>query len=276
MALTGRFVALAALGLLLAAWSAAAVAVFAGVLVVLVLADLMLAARIARHPEAERVMELIAPTAAHLLGIPLVAPLLLLEICAPSWRRFFVKPDRYATADAQLLLAFLNLHPTTKDDQYLHKARQLGEEMPGYSIPGYSGLCWGYPFDWQHQSGMWGRNIPFITCTPYCYEAYCRLHDVTGDDRYREMADSIASFVFHDLRDMPTGPDAAAASYSPHDDSQVINASAYRAWVLFDAAERFLTLFCRTRNRMAPGFMRPRQAGVGLGDLLTTFILVLS
>jgi len=46
VALTGRFVALAALGLLLAAWSARAVAVFAAVLALLVLADLMLAARI--------------------------------------------------------------------------------------------------------------------------------------------------------------------------------------------------------------------------------------
>jgi uncharacterized protein (DUF58 family) len=46
MALTGRFVALAALGLLIAAWSATAVGVFALVLVVLVVADLMLAARI--------------------------------------------------------------------------------------------------------------------------------------------------------------------------------------------------------------------------------------
>jgi uncharacterized protein (DUF58 family) len=46
MVLTGRFVALAALGLLIAAWSARAVAVFAGVLVLMVVADLVLAARI--------------------------------------------------------------------------------------------------------------------------------------------------------------------------------------------------------------------------------------
>ena len=46
MALTGRFVALAALGLLLAAWSASAVLVFAGVLAGAVVADLLLAARI--------------------------------------------------------------------------------------------------------------------------------------------------------------------------------------------------------------------------------------
>jgi uncharacterized protein (DUF58 family) len=45
--LTGRFVALAALGLLVAAWSARAVLVFAGLLVVLLVVDLALAARIA-------------------------------------------------------------------------------------------------------------------------------------------------------------------------------------------------------------------------------------
>jgi uncharacterized protein (DUF58 family) len=47
MALTGRLVALAALGLLLAAWSARAVVVFALVLVIAVAVDLMFAARIA-------------------------------------------------------------------------------------------------------------------------------------------------------------------------------------------------------------------------------------
>ncbi len=47
MVLTGRFVALAALGVLLALWSAAAVLVYAAVLAVAAVADLALAARIA-------------------------------------------------------------------------------------------------------------------------------------------------------------------------------------------------------------------------------------
>lgn len=221
----------------------------------------------------------------YLLGMPLVAPLLLMEICCPAWRRAFVKPDRYATADAQLLLAFLNLYAQARDKQYLDKARQLGEEMAEYSIPGYSGLCWGYPFDWQHQGGMWGKNIPFITCTPYCYEAYCRLHDATGEDRFREMAGSIASFVFHDLRDMPTGPGAAAASYSPHDESQVINASAYRAWVLFDAARRFarpdflekaeqnLNFVCQTQRPDGSWFYAAYAAGKFIDHFHTCFVL---
>jgi hypothetical protein len=175
----------------------------------------------------------------HPLGLPLIAPLLLLEIIFPAWRKAVVKRNRFATADAQLLLGFLNLYHATGNDRYLAKARQLGEQLLDYSVPGYSGLCWGYPFDWQNQRGMWGRNTPFITCTPYCYEAYCALAEATGDDEPLASAESIASFIFHDLHDTPAGPGAAAASYSPHDDSRVINASAYRAWVLFDATGRF-------------------------------------
>jgi glycosyltransferase involved in cell wall biosynthesis len=45
--------------------------------------------------------------------------------------------------------------------------------------------------------------------------------------------------VSEDLNDTPSGADAAASSYTPDDHSKVINASAYRAFVMFDAARRF-------------------------------------
>lgn len=175
----------------------------------------------------------------HVMGLPMIAPLLLSEILTPSLRRLFVEPERFATSDAQLVLAFVNLYRSSGDDRYLNKARRLAEEIRAYAIPGYSGLCWGYPFDWQNQRGMWAKDVPYITCTPYCYEAFAALFDVTSEETFAEVARSIAKFVFTDLRDTETAADAAAASYSPKDDSLVVNASAYRAWVLFDAAERF-------------------------------------
>lgn len=175
----------------------------------------------------------------HFLGLAMIAPILLLEITFPAWRKAVVKPSRFATADAQLLLAFLNLYRVSGADRHLIHARQLGRQLLDSSVAGYSGLCWGYPFDWQNQRGMWGKNTPFITSTPYCYEAFCALAEATDDAEALASAESTAAFVFHDLRDNPAGPKAAAASYSPHDDSQVINASAYRAMILFDAAKRF-------------------------------------
>jgi len=172
------------------------------------------------------------------LGIALVAPIVLLEAVCPSWRRLFVRKERFATADAQLVLAYLNLHPLEPQRGFLDRAEALAEEMLGYSVPGYSGYCWGYPFDWQHNEALWRKNTPYITCTPYCFEAYLGLFDATGTKRYFDIAESIAHFVHDDLNDTPTSPNAAAGSYSPIDHSRVINASAYRAFVLIEAAER--------------------------------------
>ena len=173
------------------------------------------------------------------LGVPLIAPILLLEMVAPRLRGLFVRKQQFATADGQLLLAYLNLYAVTRDESCLATARRLGDELLKLSIPGFSGHCWGYPFDWQNNRGLWRRNTPFITATPYCYEAFAGLFDATGEDSFRNVAVSAAKFVYQDLKDTPTGPGAAASSYGPHDDSQVINASAYRAFVLFHAARRF-------------------------------------
>ena len=173
------------------------------------------------------------------LGMALIAPLLLLEILCPSVRPLFVKRQRFATADAQLALAFLNLYALCREQAYLSRSQFFAEHLLRTSLRGYSGHCWGYPFDWQNNHGLWKRDTPFITATPYCFEAFLGLFDATGESHYLDIARSIARFVQHDLHDTPTSPDAAAGSYSPIDRSQVLNASAYRAMVLFEAAQRF-------------------------------------
>jgi hypothetical protein len=173
------------------------------------------------------------------IGLPFIAPILLLEFVCPSMRSWFVKKDRFATADGQLSTAYLNLYHVTGERKYLETAIRLGDDMLQYSVPGYRGKCWGYPFDWQNNRGLWKKNTPYITCTPYCFAAYLGLYDATGEQRYLDIARSIATFVYMDLKDTPTGEEAAAASYSPLDATKVVNASAYRAWMLFEADARF-------------------------------------
>ena len=189
------------------------------------------------------------------LGSLLSAPLVLTEILCPSARSVLVRKNRYATADAQRALAFLNLYELRRGQErseasvsvgeehssqaYLRNAKDLAAGLLEQSIPGYSGHCWGYPFDWQHVNGLMAKGTPHITATPYCYEVFVRLFDLTGEAQYLEVARSIASFVFNNLNDTPRGDDAAASSYTPTDQTKVVNASAYRAFVLFDAAHRF-------------------------------------
>lgn len=174
-----------------------------------------------------------------IFGVPFILPVILIDIIAPWIRSLLVKKERFATADAQLLLAYINLFKCCNKETYLNKAKQLGEEIVSYSISGYSGYCWGYPFNWQNSGALWPKNTPYITATPYCFEGYLALFDSTGEKRYLDIAESISRFVSEDLNETPSGPDAAAGSYSPIDNGKVINASAYRAMVLVEAAKRF-------------------------------------
>lgn len=173
------------------------------------------------------------------IGLPFIAPIVLADVLLPSVRKLFVQKERYATCDGQLVLAWLNLSQFTGDQRYLDKAVELGDQILEYSIKGYSGHCWGYPFHWRNSGELWPKNTPYITCTPYCYEAYRHLHDATGEPKYLELCESIARFVHTDLKETPTGANSAAGSYSPIDNSKVINASCYRSWLLFDAGKQF-------------------------------------
>jgi hypothetical protein len=176
---------------------------------------------------------------APLLGIPLIAPILLMEIACPGLRRFIVRKQRFATAEAHLVLSFLNLYKLTGYSLYLERAQNLARELQRLAIPGFSGYCWGYPFDWQNYDGLYERNVPYITCTPYCFEAYAGLFEATADTHYLGICESIAQFIADDLRDSIVNDEAAAASYSPFDATKVVNASAYRAFVLCEASNRF-------------------------------------
>jgi hypothetical protein len=197
------------------------------------------------------------------IGLPLIAPILLMEAVCPSLRRWFVRKDRFGTADGQLTTAFLNLYHVSGDRKYLDTAVRLGEDMLKYSVSGYSGKCWGYPFDWQNNRGLWKKNTPYITCTPYCFAGYVGLYDATGEQRYLDIARSIATFVYTDLKDTPAGPAAAAASYSPMDATKVVNASAYRAWVLFEADARFNLTEYRAKAQRNLNFILQSQRADG-------------
>jgi len=193
--------------------------------------------------------------AKHPLGLMLTAPLLIMEMVCPQLRALFIEKQRHPAAEAQLVLAFLNMHESMRKSEaresclmpinfkanpcWLSKAEELAEELLKNSIQNYSGHCWGYPFDWQSVNGLLPKHTPHIIATPYCYEAFIRLFEVTGRVRYLEVARSASSFVFCDLNDTPTSKDAAAASYTPFDSGKVVNANSYRAFVLFDAVHRF-------------------------------------
>ncbi|MEL6821581.1 MAG: hypothetical protein AAFP70_07470 [Calditrichota bacterium] len=172
-------------------------------------------------------------------GAPFVIPVFLADFLWPGVRRIVAAKKRYATSDAHFAKAYLFLYELTDKQEYLKKAIKIADEMLTYASDGYSGPCWGYPFDWQTNRGLWPKGIPFITSTPYVYHVFTKLYDVTKVEKFHDVARGIAAFAQFDLNKtlLPNG--TTASSYSPLDNTSVVNANAYRAELLVDSAIRF-------------------------------------
>jgi len=101
--------------------------------------------------------------------------------------------------------------------------------------------AWGYPFDWVTVGGTLEAGTPMITTLPYVYEAFDQVYQLDSDPRWRGIKASIADHALLDYRDHCMGPGAASCSYTPNadDEGRVVNASAYRAFVLTKAGIDF-------------------------------------
>jgi hypothetical protein len=128
---------------------------------------------------------------------------------------------------------------TAKGDE-LERARAFLRVLESSRCPGYDNYAWGYPFDWVTRTGVMKANTPFITTTPYCYEAFEDVYEQDGDGHWRDVMASIGEHAFSDFHDRVIGDGVATAGYSPSDrEGGVVNASAYRAYLLTSAARRF-------------------------------------
>jgi hypothetical protein len=172
------------------------------------------------------------------IASPLVAPLVLADWLFPACRKIVWPKTRFPIADAHYLMGFVCLYRVDQDMRHLAAARDIAAALLASSIPGFSGPCWGYPFDWQTKRGLWKQGTPLVTTTPYVFDAFWELYRATRELKYLEIARSIAEFVFRDIRETPQGR-GSSAGYTPFDRSRVINASAYRAACLGTAVARF-------------------------------------
>jgi squalene cyclase len=83
-------------------------------------------------------------------------------------------------------------------------------------------------------------GTPLITTTPYAYEAFSYVHRIDGRSRWLEIMQSIAEHALQDIKDTEISSDEATAGYNPQDTrGGVVNASAYRAFLLTSAAAQF-------------------------------------
>ena len=172
------------------------------------------------------------------LGAIAVSPMVLCESLAPSARRLFWMRQRFPIADAHYAMGFAFLSRVYGDEAHYGRARHFLDVLKETRCHGYERDGWGYPFDWETQQGTITSGTPLITTLPYVYEAFREAHVVDNDEQWRDVMRSIAQHALQDYRDVETPTGSAMCTYTPSsaDPAGVVNASAYRAFLLTRAA----------------------------------------
>jgi len=170
------------------------------------------------------------------LGIAAVAPMVFCEAFIPSARALFYRRVRFPIADAHFAMGFAFLYEATLDSSWLQRSIHFLKWLEETRCAGFKEYCWGYPFDWVTINGMMKRQTPLITTTPYAYEAFLQVYEVDSDAKWRGILESIARHAASDIKDFRTSETASSCSYNPYDKGGVMNAAAYRSFLLTNAS----------------------------------------
>jgi hypothetical protein len=176
-----------------------------------------------------------------LLGTVAVAPIIFCEAFVPSARSLFWKRQRFPISDAHFAMGFAFLSKHLNDEGYYRRAVHFLQVLEETRCPGQERYCWGYPFNWGTVRGTIWQGTPLITTVPYVYEAFRDVYKIDNDPRWLEIMRSTAEHGLLDYKDFQTSERASSCSYTPNPEQSVgvVNANAYRAFLLTQAAADF-------------------------------------
>ena len=177
-----------------------------------------------------------------LLGSIAVAPIIFCETFLPSARRFFWKRQRFPIADAHYAMAFATLSQALGEKKYYERATHFLAVLEATRCQNQMHYAWGYPFDWVGIGGTIREGTPLVTTEPYVYEAFSQVYGIDKNQKWCQIMRSLAQHASKDYFDVETSPLASRTSYTPSPEpvgGGVVNASAYRAFLLTKAALDF-------------------------------------
>lgn len=122
------------------------------------------------------------------------------------------------------LSAYSKKYTITKDESDLKKINFFAEWLMQNASPGYSGLCWGYNFDWPNRAFFAPKGTPTAVNTSYIGFAFLDAYRATGEEEFLKCARSACNFILNDLNSTKY-PEGLCFSYTPIDKSCVHNAN---------------------------------------------------
>jgi hypothetical protein len=123
------------------------------------------------------------------------------------------------------LSGYCTLYKSDSKKEYLDKIHFFINKINEKAIPGFSGACWGYNFDWEATVFSQPINTPTIVVSSFIANSLLDAYEILRDEKLLMTARSTCDFILKDLNRSYENNGNYAFSYSQLDKSIIFNAS---------------------------------------------------
>ena len=161
-----------------------------------------------------------------------LAPLNYLNRYHPDFVRRFVESGYvYPQGQAVFLRGQINLLKQNSQLGDLSLCREVARWLVSNRNGDFKNHCWGQPFLWYSRKPF-PPNLPRTTVSSQVAWAFLDLFDLTQDDEYLRVAESVCRFFLEDLNYAPDADGRICFSYTTLDNYHIHNASLLASSVL--------------------------------------------
>ncbi|MHA1380796.1 MAG: hypothetical protein ACTSRG_20710 [Candidatus Helarchaeota archaeon] len=164
---------------------------------------------------------------------------ILIKISPMLMRKIFrIKPIINAKAMGLFMSSYATLYTIYRDIDFLKKSKICAAWLLKNASYGYSGLCWGYPFDWQSRI-LIPNGTPSSVVSAVVGDGFWHLATASGEKKYYDICKSICNFFLNDLNVDKIAEEIICFSYTPLDNFHVHNANLFVAEFLARIGRKF-------------------------------------
>lgn len=148
----------------------------------------------------------------------------------PEVSRKILRVQRSVNAKGIGLLAkaYLQLYQISNEKNFLDKSTECLRWLEANDSKGYSGTCWGYPFNWQAKK-LIPRETPSGVVTATVGDAFWSFYQHRKEQKYLDVCRSICEFFINNLNIDQIDRDRICFSYTPITNDHVHNANLFVA-----------------------------------------------
>ena len=141
-----------------------------------------------------------------------------------------VKPLESTKGRGYVAGGYLHRYKLTGKKEYLDKGLHCLDWLDRHKSPGYEDHSWGNHFEYSARGGRIPKHEPTIVWTSLIGQVFLDAYEITGDDRYIQVAKSVCSWILSLSRE--TAPKGECISYVTYTQSSIHNSNMLGAAML--------------------------------------------